>query len=382
MFDKIVRFIRELYYEKEGLIPLHEPTFKGNEKKYLEECIDTTFVSSVGKFVDKFEKSISDYTGSRYAVATVNGTAALHISLILAGVKTGDEVITQPLTFVATANAIAYCGAVPIFIDVDKDTMGLSPEKLENWLHLFSTYDHGKKKLINRITQNAISAILPMHTFGHPCRIDQLAEIARKYNIPLIEDCAESLGSTFLNKHTGNFGEVGILSFNGNKTLTTGGGGMIITNNPVMAQTAKHITTTAKLPHKWDFFHDQLGYNYRLPNINAALGCAQLEQMDNFLISKRETADRYRDFFKAIPEITFITEPQSAFSNYWLNAILLSNREERDMFLTYTNENQVMTRPAWKLINQLPMYKSAPCGDLSNARWIEDRLVNLPSSVR
>ena len=378
MYNSIIDFIR-LKFGTTDFIPLHEPRFIGNEKKYVNECIDTTFVSSVGKFVDRFEQMIAEFTGAKYAVATVNGTTALHIALLLADVIPDEEVITQPLTFVATANAISHANAKPIFIDVDKDTMGLSPKKLADFLkrNAFVTPDN---KCMNMDTGKRIAACIPMHTYGHPCKIDEIKEICEKYHIVLVEDAAESLGSYYKGKHTGTFGLLGTLSFNGNKTITTGGGGMIITDDEALSKKAKHITTTAKLPHKWDYEHDMIAYNYRLTNINAALGCAQMEQLPTFLKAKRKLADEYNSFFKDT-EIQFVAEPKNTISNYWLNAIILKNKKEQDTFLEYTNTNGVMTRPIWQLMNRLEMYKDCQCGDLSNTEWLADRVVNIPSSV-
>jgi len=378
-FKKIVNIIRSNFNQPEDFIPLHAPTFNGNEKKYLNECIDSTFVSSVGKFVDRFEEEFARYTGTKKAIVCVNGTNALHLALILAGVQSTDEVITQPLTFIATANAISYCGAQPVFIDVDKETLGLSPEKLENWL-IQNVEFNQLQEPINKSTQKKLSACVPMHTFGHPCKIDQIVSICNKYNIPVVEDAAESLGSYHKGKHTGTFGKIGVVSFNGNKIMTTGGGGMLLFNDEDMAAKAKHLTTQAKVPHKWDFIHDNVGYNYRMPNINAALGLAQLEQLNVFLNAKRKLAENYNNRFAKI-EVDFVTEPENAQSNYWLNAILFDNREERDEFLTYSNENGVMTRPVWELMTRLPMFSGVQYGDLSNSEWIADRLVNIPSSV-
>ncbi len=376
--EAFVEFVRKLYHTDE-FVPLHEPTFLGNERKYVNECIDSTFVSSVGKFVDQFEKNISEYTGAQYAVAAVNGTAALHIALILSGVKAEDEVITQPLTFVATSNAIKYTGANPVFIDVDKDTLGLSPAKLEFYLQN-NSYQKGGYTY-NRNTDKIIRACLPMHTYGHPCRIDEIVEVCNKYNITVIEDAAESLGSYYRKQHTGTFGEMGILSFNGNKTITTGGGGMLVTNDEQMAKLAKHLTTQAKVPHRWEYVHDRIGYNYRLTNIAGALGVAQLENLEEIVKNKRELARKYEEFFSNF-DIDFFTEPANSRSNYWLNVILVINRKERDKFLKYTNDHGVMTRPAWKLMNKLEMFKDAQTGDIENAEWIENRLVNIPSSYR
>ncbi len=378
MFEKAVKYIREIYATNE-FIPLHAPRFIGNEKKYLEECIDTTFVSSVGKFVDQFELIVADYCKVKNAVVIVNGTEALHLSLILAGVKSSDEVITQPLTFIATANAISYIGSTPIFIDVDKDTMGLSPLKLEQFL-MENAEMRNDGFTYNKKTHKRISACVPMHTFGHPVKLNELVAVCNKYNIALIEDAAESLGSKYRDKHTGTFGRLGIISFNGNKILTTGGGGIILTDNDVIGKRAKHLSTQAKVPHPWEFNHDCIGYNYRMPNINAALGCAQMEKLDFFIMKKRWLADQYNDFFSTCG-IQFFKEPENCFSNYWLNAIILSDIKERDAFLKFTNDNKVMTRPIWKLMTELPMFQNSQKGNLSNAFWFADRVVNIPSSV-
>jgi len=377
MFEDVVDFIQKAYQTK-SFIPLHEPRFIGNEKKYLNECIDSTFVSSVGKFVDEFEEKIANYTGVKYAVATSNGTSALHISLLLANVDKNSEVITQPLTFVATCNAISYCGARPIFVDVDKDTMGLSPYALEYFLENHTTVKN--QQCINNKTGKVIKACIPMHTFGHPCRVDKIKEICDKHHIFLIEDAAESVGSVYKGRHTGAFGQVGVMSFNGNKIITAGGGGCIITNNKILAKKAKHLTTTAKVPHKWDFNHDMVGFNYRMPNLNAALLVAQLENLDNFISSKRKLANAYEAFFNSTNYI-FVKEPMDGKSNYWLNSILLKNKQQRNEFLNEANLQNVMTRPIWTLMNKLPMFKDAHCGDLTNSRWLEDRVVNIPSSV-
>ncbi len=376
-FNRTVEFIREIYQQPEGFIALHEPRFVGNEKKYIEECIDSTFVSSVGKYVDRFEEDIASYTGAKKAVVCVNGTNALHMALMLAGVNTNDEVITQPLTFIATANGISYCGAHPVFVDVDKDTLGLSSNALKTFLS-----NNTKQKAdgcYNKITNRKIAAIVPMHTFGHPCKIAEIAEICKQYRIELVEDAAESLGSYYKGQHTGTFGKIGVVSFNGNKIITTGGGGMLLFNDEELAKKAKHLTTQAKVPHAWEFVHDSIGYNYRMPNINAAMGVAQLEQIERFLKAKRELACQYKMFFDEI-RIQFVSEPQNSRSNYWLNAILLNNREERDAFLSYSNQQGIMTRPVWELMNRLPMFKNSQCGNLSNAEWIADRLVNISSS--
>ena len=389
-FLKIVAFIRKLYGLPGGIIPLHAPVFSGNEKKYLNECIDSTFVSSVGKNVDLFEERIAEYTGSKIAVACVNGTSALHLALKMVGVEPDTEVVTQPLTFVATANAIIYCGAKPVFLDVDTTTLGLSPVALRSWLNNSTTqqFNNSTKQpeTINKSTGMRVAACVPMHTFGHPCRIDEIIEVCNEYHIPVVEDAAESLGSFFKGKHTGTFGKIGVLSFNGNKIVTTGGGGMLLFNDIELAEKAKHLTTQAKVPHPWEFVHDEIGYNYRMPNINAALGVAQLEQLPKFLESKRKLAKAYSEFFSTLfPEPvekpTFLFEPENAKSNYWLNAILFENRKQRDEFLKFSNENGVMTRPAWELMNRLPVFQDAQCGDLTNAEWIAERLVNIPSSV-
>lgn len=376
---QIITFIRELYQEPTDFIPLHSPVFQGNEKKYLEECIDTTFVSSVGKFVDSFEEKTTQYTGSKYAVVCVNGTNALHIALQLSGVKAGDEVITQPLTFIATTNAIVYAGATPIFVDVDKDTMGLSPVALELFLKENAEIINGE--CFNKKTKKRIKACMPMHTFGHACRIEEIIEICQKYHIEVVEDAAEAMGSFYKEKHLGTFAKIGAISFNGNKIMTTGGGGMILTNDETIAKKAKHITTQAKVPHQWEFFHDEIGYNYRMPNLNAAVGVAQLEQLNLFLENKRKTAKLYQEFFSSL-SIPFFTERENEKCNFWLNAIVLENKEQREDFLKETNANGVMTRPIWRLMNQLPMFVNCFKGDLTNAQWLEDRVVNIPSSVR
>lgn len=379
-FDKTITFIKNLYPNCNPVL-LHLPVFLGNEKKYINDCIDSTFVSYVGKYVTRFEEVTAEYTSAKYAVAVVNGTVALQIALQISGVKYGDEVITQPLTFVATCNAISHCGAKPVFVDVDLDTMGLSPKKLESWLSKNTKYDPKSKNTINISTNKTISAIIPVHTFGFPCKIDEIVSIGNRYNIPVIEDSAESLGSIYKEKHTGTFGLAGILSYNGNKTITTGGGGMIITNDEAFAKKAKHITTTAKIPHKWDYIHDEIGYNYRLTNVNAAIGVAQMECLDTILQDKRKTAELYEKFFKNT-EIQFVKEPENTRSNYWLNTILLKNKTQRDKFLEETNSIGIMTRPVWRLMNKLAMYKYCQTGDLNNSEWLEDKTVNLPSGYR
>jgi perosamine synthetase len=373
----VVDFIRSTY-KTDSFIPLHEPRFLGNEKKYLNECIDSTFVSSVGKFVDIFEEEIAKYTGAKYAVATSNGTSALHISLLISGVEDNHEVVTQPLTFIATCNAISYCNATPIFVDVDRDTMGMSPVALEIFLEENAVVKNAQ--CINQVTGKIIKACVPMHTFGHPCRIDEIQKICRQWHIVLIEDSAESLGSFYKGKHTGTFGDMGVLSFNGNKVITSGGGGCILTDDEDLAKKVKHLTTTAKEPHKWEYKHDLIGYNYRMPNLNAALIVAQLEQLNGFLKDKRLLSYKYKFFFQD-NDISFMTEPKNSKSNYWLNAISLKNKEQRDFFLNETNSQGIMTRPIWTLMNKLPMFKDCQSGDIKNSEWLEDRVVNIPSSV-
>lgn len=377
MFNEFINFVRDIYGTKKN-IALHEPKFIGNEKKYISQCIDSTFVSSVGKFVGKFEKKIAKYTGAKYAVATTNGTSALHISLILAGVEREDEVITQPLNFIASCNAISYCNAKPIFLDVDRDTMGLSPDALSIFLEKNTIIRN--KKCINKKTKKIIKACVPMHSYGHPCRIDEIKKILKKYHIFLIEDAAESLGSFYKNKHTGTFGQIGVISFNGNKIVTAGGGGCIITNNKILAKKAKHITTTAKIPHRWEFKHDEIGYNYRMPNLNAALLIAQLENLNLFISNKREIAKKYQAFFKDT-EFNFFKEPKNGKSNYWLNSIILKNKIKKNQFLKQTNSNGIMTRPIWLLMHSLPMFKNAQCDNIKNSKWLFERVVNIPSSV-
>jgi len=375
---ELVDFIQDIYKTKE-FIPLHEPRFVGNEKKYLNDCIDSTFVSSVGKYVDRFEKEFAEYVGSRYAIATVNGTSALHISLLLADVQKDDEIITQALTFIATCNAISYCGAKPIFVDVDLDTMGLSPKALEEFLE--ENCELIDNQCVNQFSKKTVKACVPMHTFGHPCRIDEIKDICNKWNITLIEDAAESLGSYYKEKHTGTFGKLGAFSFNGNKIITSGGGGVIVTDDEILAKRAKHLTTTAKIPHKWEYVHDEIAYNYRMPNLNAALLVAQLEQLDRFIKSKRELALKYEKLFENTEDINFIIEPKNSSSNYWLQAVVVKDVEKRNNFLDYTNSNGVMTRPIWKLMNELEMFQDCQCGDLKNSKYLEERVINITSSV-
>jgi perosamine synthetase len=378
-FQNVISFIKS-QFPGEDLIPLHVPVFNGNEKKYLNDTIDSTYVSSVGKYVTRFEEMMCDITGANHAIAIVNGTNALHIGLILLGVKTNDEVILQPLTFIATANAISYIGANHVFVDIDRDTLGMSPKSLKDFLEKYAELG-ADGFCYNKSSGRRIKACVPMHTFGLPCRIDEIEAICSDYNIELLEDAAESIGSYYKGKHTGVFGKIGIFSFNGNKTVTCGGGGALITNDAELAKNAKHLTTQAKIHHPWAFIHDEVGYNYRMPNLNAALACAQLEQLPSFLENKRALANIYGSFFLTI-NIPFISELKEARSNYWLNAILLSNRFERDEFLDFANQNGVMTRPSWELMHKLPMFMHSFKTDLSNSEWISDRLVNIPSSVR
>ncbi len=378
-FKKITDFIRDLYGGGD-FIPLSVPVFAGNEKKYLNECIDTTFVSSVGKFVDRFEDDIAKYTGCKRAVVCVSGTNALHISLMLAGVERGDEVLTQALTFIATCNALSYIGAEPVFIDVDRDTMGLSPTAVRKWLEINAEIKDNQ--CFNKNTHRRIKACVPMHTFGHPVHLDELVEVCNEYHIELVEDAAESIGSLYKGKHTGTFGKIGALSFNGNKTITTGGGGMMLFNDEQLGTYAKHITTQAKIPHRWEFRHDHIGYNYRMPNINAALGCAQLENIDSYIESKRQTAEAYKEFFKNFPDVEFFSEPADCRSNYWLNAIILKNKDMQQDFLQFSNDNGVMTRPIWELMNRLPMFEHCQNDGLQNTIYFADRVVNIPSSVK
>ena len=379
MYEQVTSFIKQLYGNQD-FTPLAAPVFIGNEKKYLNECIDSTFVSSVGKFVDKFEDMVAEYTGAKRAVVCVNGTNALHMALMLADVESNDEVLTQALTFIATCNAISYIGAHPVFIDVDMDTMGLSPTALQNWLE--NNAELKDSVCYNRHSGRRIKACVPMHTFGHPCKIDEIASICKDYHIELIEDAAESIGSLYKGKHTGTFGRIGALSFNGNKTITPGGGGMLLFNDEELGNLAKHLTTQAKVPHRWEFVHDHIGYNYRMPNINAALGCAQMEHLEEFIMNKRDTAKNYKEFFDTIDDIRFFTEPKYARSNYWLNVIILNNKDAQQEFLQYTNDRGVMTRPIWKLMNRLPMFEHCETDGLTNTIWLEDRVVNIPSSVR
>ncbi|MGH1429898.1 MAG: LegC family aminotransferase [Neptuniibacter sp.] len=374
--ELIAKFVRSIY-NTDAFIPLHEPTFSGNEKKYLIETIDSTFVSSVGKFVDKFEKQIEGYTGAVKAIATVNGTAALHLALHMAGVQRGDLVITQALTFVATCNTLHHMGANPIFCDVSSKGLGLCPKAVEEYLNQHARFDETGCYSIK--TGQQIKAVMPMHTFGHPAQLDELLVICKKWNLVLVEDAAESLGSLYKGKHAGTVGDFSGVSFNGNKIITTGGGGMMLCRSEADGVRAKHVSTTSKVPHQYEFFHDEAGFNYRLPNLNAALGCAQMERIPEFLSSKRQLAERYQEFFRG-SEFEFVMEPDYAESNYWLNAVLCPNEAQKELLLKKTNEAGVMTRPVWCLMNRLPMYSDALCGDLTVSEKVSSLLINLPST--
>jgi aminotransferase in exopolysaccharide biosynthesis len=375
----IVQFVRDTFATPENFIALHEPKFIGNEKQYLMDTIDSTYVSSVGAYVTRFEEMMRDITGSATAIAVVNGTCALHMALLLAGVEAGDEVITQPLTFVATVNAIVHANGRPHFVDVDKDSLGMSPTVLQKHLEAIAVIKDGK--CYNKKTGNRIAACVPMHTFGMPLRIDEVAAVCKSFHIPVVEDSTESIGAYYKGQATGTFGLLGTFSFNGNKTVTSGAGGAIITNDEALGRRAKHLTTTAKIPHPWEFMHDAVGYNYRMPNLNAALACAQLEQLNAYVANKRELAAIYKEYFRSIG-IETVTEIEHAKANYWLCTIILSNREERDAFLQYSNDKGVMSRPVWQLMHKLVMYKDCFRGDVPVAELLADRLVNIPSSVR
>lgn len=376
LISRTTEFARSIYGEE--FVPLHQPIFEGNEKQYLSQCIDSNFVSSVGVKVTEFEQEVAKFTGAKFAVATVSGTAALHVALEAAGVVMDDEVITQALTFVATSNAICYVGAKPVFVDVDIDTLGLSPEALSSFL-----IEHAFKKggeTYNKKTGRRISACVPMHTFGMPCRIMEIASICSEWGIHLIEDCAESLGSYVKSQHTGTFGEAAIFSFNGNKIITTGGGGMVITNDEKLAQMVKHKTTTSKIPHPFEFVHDEVGYNYRMPNLNAALGCAQIEKLNDILLAKQTIAKKWQVFFSE-NNVDFPTPISGSTSNNWLNSLILHNKSERDAFLNGMNNNGIMTRPIWQLMPKLEMFSTCQTDTLQNSMWLADRVVNVPSSV-
>lgn len=376
--EQIVATIRSVVGA--GPVVLHEPSFTGNEWLYLKECLDSTFVSSVGKFVDRFEADLASFTGAKHAVAVVNGTAALHIALKLAGVKADDEVLIPALTFVATANAVTYCGAMPHFVDSEVCTLGMDAEKLRDYLSRQTEQRTGQ--CVNRATGQVIRALVPMHAFGHSVDLDGLLAVARDFNIALVEDAAESLGSYYHGQHTGTFGLLGTLSFNGNKTITTGGGGAILTNDAALARHAKHLTTTAKLPHAWEYRHDEIGYNYRLPNLNAALGCAQLEQLPAMLAAKRALFQRYQTAFAPVQDVKLMAEPAQCQSNYWLQTLLLDAdyADQRDRVLKATNAAGFMTRPAWILMHELAPFKDCPRMDLAIAQSLSQRLINIPSS--
>lgn len=374
--NSFVEFVRGIYGQ--GDISLHRPLFAGREKQYLSECIDSNFVSSVGVRVSELERRVSDFTGARYAVATVSGTAALHVSLRLTGVHENDEVITQALTFIATCNAISYVGATPVFVDVDRDTMGMSPVALQNFLQ--DNVELRQGCAWNKRTGKRIAACIPMHTFGFPCRIPEVKQICDEWGISVVEDAAESLGSFVDRRHTGTLGQIGTLSFNGNKIITTGGGGMIITDDKILAARAKHITTTAKVAHPYEFVHDEVGFNYRLPNLNAALGCAQMEMLPVFLRIKADVARRYAEFFGTL-HAPFAHTREGTTANFWLNAVQLDSLAERDSFLAFTNSKGVMTRPMWRLMTHLDMFRHCQHDGLANSLWLQDRVVNVPSSV-
>lgn len=374
--SSIVEFVRDTY-QTNDFIPLHAPTFNGNESTYVQESIKSTFVSSVGKFVDDFEQQIEAYTGSAKAVATVNGTAALHAALYMANVQRGNLVITQALTFVATCNVIYHMGAEPIFVDISPVSLGLCPKSLAAYLE-----EHGQMTengCVHKTTGQTIKAVVPMHTFGHPVELDELLAVCNKWNLSLVEDAAESLGSFYKGKHTGTLGDLAAISFNGNKIITTGGGGIVLCNDSQLGAHTKHVTTTAKMPHPFEFYHDEPGFNYRMPNLNAALGCAQMEVLESFLQQKRHLSHSYQQLFSG-SEFTFVEEPEYARSNYWLNAIICPNKEVRETILKETNEAGVMTRPVWQLMHRLPMFANALRGDLSHSEFIELHLVNIPSS--
>jgi aminotransferase in exopolysaccharide biosynthesis len=378
-YQEIISFIRETFSEKEAQILLHKPVFCGKETDYVLEALESTIVSSVGEFVNRSENMMSEIAGTAKAVAVVNGTSGLHLALKLVGVNHGDEVITQALTFVATANAISYTGAEPVFLDVDYDTMGLSPNAVKAFLEQFA--EKRESGTFNKKTGKRIAACVPMHTFGFPVGIEEVVEICRSWNIPVVEDAAESLGSLVKDKHTGSFGDIGVFSFNGNKIVTAGGGGMLVTNNIDLGNKAKHLSTTAKMPHAFEYFHDEVGYNYRMPNLNAALLCGQLEKLDFFLENKRELANQYQEFFHG-SGIQFRSELPDTRANFWLMCIELDGKKDRDDFLKLTNENGVMTRPIWTLMHKLPMFQHCYRDEQRHAEKLEERIVNLPSSVR
>jgi perosamine synthetase len=379
--ESVLEALRSVVGSEAAFFPLHEPCFGGNEWAYVKECLDTGWVSSVGKFVDRFEEDLAAYTGAKRAVAVVNGTAALHVCLELVGVERDDEVLIPALTFIATANAVTYCGAVPHFVDSEERTLGIDPHGLGEYLEKIA--DVTSAGCSNRLTGRRIKAVMPMHTFGHPVDLDPLVDVCEHFKLELVEDAAESLGSFYKGRHTGNRGRVSALSFNGNKVVTTGGGGAILTNDEELGCLAKHLTTTAKVPHRWEFNHDMVGYNYRLPNINAALGCAQLEELPGFLERKRSLAERYQAAFAGMAGAMFFTEPDFGRSNYWLNTLMLDEAVSgrRDEILSMTNDAGIMTRPAWTLMHRLPMFAACPRMELPVAESLERRLINIPSSA-
>lgn len=378
MYTKLIAFVRDIYRSNE-FIPLHAPTFVGNEQQYVASTIESTFVSSVGKYVEQFEREMEKYTGAIKCVATVNGTAALHAALYMAGVRAGDLVITQALTFVATCNALYHMGAQPVFVDVSKVSMCLCPKALSSYLEQYGEITPEGNRCRHKLTKQIISAVVPMHTFGHPAELDELLTVCQQWHLDLIEDAAESLGSLYKGRHTGTIGRFSALSFNGNKIITTGGGGMVMCQHLDDGVNTKHVTTTAKAPHPYEFYHDQPGFNYRMPNLNAALGCAQMEVLSQILVQKRQLARAYQTFF-AGTETQFVVEPNYAQSNYWLNAVICSDMDARDLLIQQTNENGVMTRPVWQLMHRLPMFKNALRGELTTSEWLEAHLVNLPST--
>lgn len=380
MYKDTVAFIRERFRQPESFIPLHEPYFGGREEELVLDALRSTVVSSVGKYVDQFEELIASFVGSKFAVATNSGSSALHVALKLVGVEPGTEVITQALTFVATANAIAYANAVPVFVDVDRENMGMGADALREFLES-NTERAASGERVNKRTKRRISACVPMHTFGFPCGIGEICSTCEEFNIPLVEDSAESLGSRTGNQHTGTHGKIGIFSFNGNKTVTCGGGGAIVTNDERIAKLAKHLTTTAKLPHRWEYRHDYVGFNYRMPNLNAALACGQMEQLPLILERKRQLASDYQRFFEPLKP-NFISEQAGTTANYWLNTIRLNDRVDRDRFLEETNDQNIMTRPVWEPVCGLKMYRHCETDSLENTWWLAERLANIPSSAR
>jgi perosamine synthetase len=374
--NRLINLIKDIYKEKN--IQLHRPILNKNDQKFLVDCVKSNYVSSVGMYVNDFEKKISDITGAKYTIATVNGTSALHIAMITCGIERNNEVLTQSVTFVGTCNAISYIKAHPIFIDVDKDTMSMSPLSLKKFLN--ENAKKIKNLTYNKKTGRVIRACLPVHTFGFPARIREIKKICKEWNIKLIEDAAESLGSYIGKKHTGTYGDISAISFNGNKIITTGGGGMVLTNNRNYAERARHLSTTARIKQGYEYIHDEIGYNYRLPNINAALGCSQVSMLDEFLEAKLLIHEIYARFME-LNNISFLSERKGTKSNNWLFAMIASNEDEKKMVLDTTNKKSIMTRPLWKLMHKLPMYKNAIKAQLPNSIWLEDRVINLPSSV-